>query len=115
MVWKTWILMIPVGKKLPTSISRSRLQRQALGFLPDRGEYRKFMVGHGIVFFKSLLKSSLDNYILPGTLTGTEILWLYMLQWKRDFTNLTLATAYLMYSQIVQSSRLEKIGTRSEG
>ena len=68
-----------------------------------------------MIFFKSLLKSSLDNYVLPGTLMGTEILWLYMLQWKRDFTNVTLAAAYLMYSQIVQSPYLEKTVMRNEG
>ena len=44
------------------------------------------MKAQWFIFIKTFLKSSLDNYILPGTLTGTEILWLYMVQWKRDMT-----------------------------
>jgi hypothetical protein len=45
-----------------------------------------------IVFIKNLVKSSLDQYVLPGTLTGTEILWLYMIQWKRDLATLMVAS-----------------------
>lgn len=49
-------------------------------------------------FIKNLVKSSLDNYILPGTLTGTEILWLYMAQWKRDLSNVTMVSLYEFFS-----------------
>ena len=45
-----------------------------------------------MLFAKYLLKSSLDNFVLPGTLTGTEILWLYMVQWKRDLANVAIAS-----------------------
>lgn len=58
------------------------------------------MVANGMMLIKSLVKSSLDNYILPGTMTGTEILWLYMAQWKRELTAITFATLYLMYAQL---------------
>jgi hypothetical protein len=49
---------------------------------------------------KTFLKSSLDNYILPGTLTGTEILWLYMIQWKRDLATLVFASFFLSSQQL---------------
>ncbi|HEX8038481.1 MAG TPA: hypothetical protein VF490_05000 [Chryseosolibacter sp.] len=54
------------------------------------------------------MKSSLDNYILPGTMTGTEILWLYMVQWKRELTAITFATFYLMSSQL-EAHKLEGV------
>ena len=47
------------------------------------------MLGQGLSLLKTLIKSSLDNYVLPGTLTGTEILFIYMRQWKRDVMLLT--------------------------
>lgn len=49
---------------------------------------------------KTIVRCSLDNYVLPGTLTGTDILLLYMSQWKRDLTLVTFATVYLISSQI---------------
>lgn len=51
-----------------------------------------------MAFMKNLVKSSLDNYILPGTLTGTEILLLYMAQWKRDLSNVTMVSLYEFFS-----------------
>ena len=65
------------------------------------------MITHGMMFIKTLVKSSLDNYILPGTLTGTEILWLYMIQWKRDLATVTFASVYLIFSQL-DLQRLER-------
>lgn len=49
-----------------------------------------------LMMLKVLIKSSLDNYVLPGTLTGTEILWLYVIQWKRDMSSLTFALLYFV-------------------
>jgi hypothetical protein len=46
--------------------------------------------------FKSLMRSSLDNYVLPGTATGTDILWIYLIHWKRDMHVLCLALVYLV-------------------
>lgn len=57
------------------------------------------MVGSGIIWVKTLVKSSLDNYVLPGTVAGTEILWLYLIQWRRDFAALLSATGYLLVTQ----------------
>lgn len=56
-------------------------------------------MAHWIMMLKSLIKSSVDNYLLPGTMTGTEILWLYMIQWKRDMSTLTFAVIYFVCSQ----------------
>lgn len=53
-----------------------------------------------MIYFKSLVKTSLDNYVLPGTVLGTEILWLYMIQWKRDLATLTSASFYLLLPQL---------------
>ena len=41
-----------------------------------------------MAFIKNLIKSSLDQYTLPGTLTGTQILWLYLIEWKRHVADI---------------------------
>lgn len=56
-------------------------------------------VTHWILMLKSLIKGSVDNFVLPGTMTGTEILWLYMIQWKRDMSALTFAMLYFVCAQ----------------
>ncbi|MEX2231545.1 MAG: hypothetical protein WD824_05260 [Cyclobacteriaceae bacterium] len=58
------------------------------------------MTTHWMMFIKTLVKSSLDNYVLPGTLTGTQILWLYVIQWKRDLAAVTFASVYIICSQL---------------
>ena len=57
---------------------------------------RKDMLGQGLSLIKTFIRSSLDNYVLPGTLTGTEILLLYMSQWKRDVVLFTTLTRHLI-------------------
>ena len=52
-----------------------------------------------MILIKDLAKSYLDNYILPGTNAGTEVLWIYMVQWKRQMANIAFATFYLLVSQ----------------
>ena len=66
------------------------------------------MLGAFAVVFKNLIRSSLDNYILPGTLTGTEILWLYMVQWKRDIAVLASAS-YLLFISQCEFPKLERV------
>ena len=51
------------------------------------------------ILIKNLAKSYLDNYILPGTNAGTEVLWIYMIQWKRQMANIAFATFYILLSQ----------------
>jgi hypothetical protein len=70
------------------------------------------MAANGILLIKTIVKSSLDNYVLPGTLSGTEILWLYMVQWTRHLTALTIASGYLMSSQFQSRSLLERARIR---
>jgi hypothetical protein len=50
------------------------------------------------MMLKSLMKSSIDSYILPGTMTGTEILWIYLMQWRRDLNALFYALLYFTFS-----------------
>lgn len=57
------------------------------------------MIIHCFKMASSLMKSSLDNYLLPGTLTGSEILWIYVVQWRRDFNALAFATVYFLSLQ----------------
>ena len=57
------------------------------------------MIGACVVILKNLVRSSLDNYILPGTLTGTEILLLYMLQWKRVLVAVASLTVSIFLSR----------------
>lgn len=61
---------------------------------------RNNMVGSGLSFLKTLIKSSLDNYVLPGTLTGTEILLLYASHWKRNFHAFVCGALHLISSEI---------------
>jgi len=56
------------------------------------------MTTHCMMFIKTLVKSSLDNYVLPGTMNGTEILWVYLIQWKRDIAIFTFASVYFLCS-----------------
>lgn len=57
------------------------------------------MMGKWWLIAKTLVRSSLDHYILPGTLTGTEILLVYLYQWKRNFSILAAALVYLLCNQ----------------
>jgi hypothetical protein len=57
------------------------------------------MKGHLWKIAKTVVKSQLDIYVLPGTTTGTEILLLYIAQWKRDIALATTATLSLVFSQ----------------
>ena len=63
------------------------------------------MLTKWMAFMKNLVKSSLDNYVLPGTVTGTEILWLYMAQWKRDLSNVTMASLQVLFFDADVSSQ----------
>ena len=54
------------------------------------------MLAQGLSFIKTLIRTQLDNYVLPGTFTGTEILLLYMGQWKRDVFLFATATRQLI-------------------
>lgn len=46
------------------------------------------------VFVRTLLRSIVDGCILPGTMNGTEICWLYFMQWKKE----TSAVAFALLS-----------------
>ena len=63
-----------------------------------------YMLGRCAIMLKSLMKSSLDQYILPGALTGSEILWVYAVQWKRDVYTLLFASVYFFCSQFEANS-----------
>ena len=65
-------------------------------------------MAHWWILFKTLVRSTLDNYVLPGTSTGTDILVVYMSQWMRHFAVLTSATFYLVFSQF-ELSRTERV------
>jgi hypothetical protein len=49
---------------------------------------------------KTLVRSMADCYILPGTATGTDILWLYLLQWKKEASTISLAILSIFVSQV---------------
>ena len=71
------------------------------------------MHSHVYMFVKTLVKSSLDNYVLPGTLTGSEILWLYISQWKRDIAMILFAS-YFLSAQNVKSRTLSAFFSSEE-
>lgn len=59
----------------------------------------QFMMAHWWLILKTLVRSSVDNYVLPGTVTGTDILLIYLTEWKRHSILLASATVYLIGSQ----------------
>ena len=68
----------------------------------------KIMTAHWWVILKTVVRSSVDNYVLPGTATGTDILLIYMASWKRHFILISTATFYLAISQF-DVPRMERI------
>ena len=58
------------------------------------------MAVSGISLLKTFIKSSLDNYVLPGTLTGTEILLLYMSSWKRNVGVFIVGALHLIQTEL---------------
>lgn len=82
------------------------MKQQALAFKQVTA-MDKVMRIQWMILIKNLAKAYLDNYILPGTNAGTEVLWIYMIEWKRHMANITLATFYLLMSQ----AELRKVGS----
>ena len=68
----------------------------------------KGMTAHWWMIFKTVVRSSVDNYLLPGTATGTDILLIYMTSWKRHFILISTATFYLVTSQF-DAPRMERV------
>ena len=58
------------------------------------------MAGSGLSFLKTFIKSSLDNYVLPGTFTGTEILLVYISHWKRNAHAFYVAALRLLIAEL---------------
>ena len=51
------------------------------------------------LILKTFVRSSVDNFVLPGTATGTDILLIYITEWRRHAIVLGSATLYLLVSQ----------------
>jgi hypothetical protein len=47
--------------------------------------------------FKNFVRTAIDCCILPGTMLGTEILWLYFGQWRREWSAIGLAIAAFIF------------------
>ncbi len=62
---------------------------------------------------KTLIKSSLDNYLSPGALAGTEILLFYLAHWKRKLCFVTWEALFLIITE-PGLFRLPEIPTVSE-
>lgn len=69
---------------------------------------QKMMMAHWWIILKTVVRSSVDNFVLPGTATGTDILLIYMASWKRHFVLISTATFYLAISQF-DIPRMERI------
>ena len=79
------------------------------------------MPSPGFTLLKTFIKSSLDNYVLPGTLTGTEIMLFYLIHWKRKLYLITTGVLHIVSTDLdlykveetpVESS--EMVGTCEE-
>lgn len=73
------------------------------------------MLAQGLLFVKTLIRSQLDIYVLPGTRTGTEILLLYMSQWKRDVVLFTTATRKLIRPEADRQAHTETSAEKQNG
>ena len=51
------------------------------------------------MILRTFVRSSVDNFVLPGTVTGTDILLIYLTEWKRHALVVGSATLYLIASQ----------------
>lgn len=51
-----------------------------------------------LFFFKSFLHTIVDCCIMPGTANGTQILYLYAIQWKKKMSVVCFAFLLLMSS-----------------
>jgi hypothetical protein len=49
---------------------------------------------------KTFARTVVDSCILPGTTLGTEILWLYMKQWKKELSTISLAIISIVILQL---------------
>jgi hypothetical protein len=47
--------------------------------------------------FKTFVRNAVDSCILPGTVTGGEIVWLYFKQWKKEWSAIGLAVLYVIF------------------
>lgn len=92
-----WFFHLPMGKKFRTQPLDCMQSGRHLLFCS--GGKWKVMTCHWLRNFRDLLKISVDNYILPGTHLGTEILWLYMAQWKRDLLVIASMTRQVIGSR----------------
>jgi len=85
------------------------LEAAGISFLSAIGKIG--MLSPGFNFIKTFIKSSLDNYVLPGTATGTEILLVYCHHWKRYLALAASGARYLAVGAI-DLSEPEKSTTR---
>ena len=46
---------------------------------------------------KTFVRTAIDSCILPGTTLGTEILWLYCKEWKKEFSGILFALLSLLF------------------
>ena len=49
---------------------------------------------------KSFVRIAVDGCLLPGTMMGTELTWLYVLKWKREASALCIGLLSLIYTTI---------------
>jgi hypothetical protein len=47
--------------------------------------------------FKTFIRNAIDSCILPGTVLGTEIVWLYFKQWKKEWSAIGLAVLSVFF------------------
>ena len=48
-------------------------------------------------YIKPLVRSTVDTYLLPGAVTGSEICWLYMIQWRKETYTITITLLALLF------------------
>lgn len=48
-------------------------------------------------YIKPLVRSTVDTYLLPGAVTGSEICWLYMIQWRKETYMISITLLALLF------------------
>jgi hypothetical protein len=47
-----------------------------------------------------IFRAVADTCILPGTVNGSEILWLYLLHWKKEYSTFSFALISFLFSYV---------------
>jgi hypothetical protein len=51
-------------------------------------------------FAKIFIRTAVDGCILPGTMMGTELTWLYLQQWRKEYSTVCFTIVSILFSNL---------------